>query len=109
MVVVQVGTGADRAAILQGVLRILQHMTSDWDLDLAGGIGPSSLLVADLGFESLDIVQLIVAIQETFHRRDLPFEQLLMVDGRYVDDLEVAQVVDFLVAHLGSTGPGSST
>jgi acyl carrier protein len=109
MDVVEVGRGADRAAISHQVLGILEQMTSDWDLDLAGGITPRSQLVADLGFESLDIVQLIVAIQEAWHRRDLPFEQLLMTEGRYVDDLTVTGVVDFLALHVGSAGPGSST
>jgi acyl carrier protein len=97
-----VGPALDRGAILAEVVRILEHMTSDWDLELSGGIGPASRVVDDLGFESLDVVQFVVAIQEAFRRRDLPFEELLMVHGRYVDDLQVSHVVDFLLPHLSA-------
>ena len=51
--------------------------------DLFGQIG-------DLGFESIDIVQFVVALEENFKRRDMPFEKLLMIDGRYVDELSVS-------------------
>jgi acyl carrier protein len=96
----QSGVHVDRQRILDDVVLILSEMTSDWDLDFSGGIGPQTLLIADLAFESIDVVQLVVALEERFGRRDLPFEQLLMSDGRYVDDLSVAQVVDFLVSQV---------
>jgi acyl carrier protein len=90
----------DERTILQDVVGILEDMTSDWDLEFSGGIGPNTHLIADLAFESIDMVQFIVALEEQFMRRDLPVETLLMADGRYVDDLQVAQVVDFLSKHL---------
>ena len=82
------------------VVLILEHMTSDWDMDFSGPIGPQTRLIDDLTFESIDMVQFVVALEEHFKRRDLPFEKLLMVDGRYVDDLRVDQVVAFLDQHL---------
>ncbi len=91
-----------RETILGDMVQILTDMTSDWDLGFSGGVGPDTRLIADLGFESIDVVQLVVAIEERFLQRDLPFEKLLMVDGRYVDDLRVAQVVDFLHEHLAA-------
>jgi len=33
-------------------------------------------------------------------RRHLHFEQLLMVDGRYVQELQVKQIADFLAQQL---------
>ncbi len=93
-------TDDGRPAILGVVVEILADITADWDLDFAGGIGPRTLLIVDLAFESIDVVEFVVAIEERFDRRDLPFEQLLMKDGRYVDDLAVWQIVDFLVEHL---------
>jgi acyl carrier protein len=101
--VTQAGADWDRDSIVAEVLRIVQHMTSDWELESIDPIVPSTRLVADLAFESLDIVQLVVAIQESFHRRDLPFEHLLLVNGQYVDDLTLTQVVDFLMEHLAQT------
>jgi acyl carrier protein len=90
----------DEKTILQSVIRILEDMTSDWDLDFSGGIKSDTRLIADLAFESIDMVQFVVAIEEKFMRRDLPFEKLLMVNGRYVDDLSVAEVSGFLQEHL---------
>lgn len=94
-------------AILHGVTDILQNMTSDWDLEFSGAIGPATRLIADLAFESIDVVEFVVAIQSHFMRPSLPFEELLMEEGRYVDDLCVAEVVDFLVRCL-SNDNGSS-
>jgi acyl carrier protein len=90
----------DKGIILQSVIQILEDMTSDWDLDFSGGIKSDTRLIADLAFESIDMVQVVVAIEEKFMRRDLPFEKLLMVDGRYVDDLSVAEVSSFLQEYL---------
>lgn len=79
---------------------ILTDMTSDWDIELDSEINRKTRLIADLAFESIDIVELVVAIEQTFNSRGIPFERLLMVDGRYVDDLSVAQVSDFVAANL---------
>lgn len=91
----------DRETIQQTVIRILKEMTQDWDLEFEGGIGLETRLIGDLAFESIDMVQLMAAIEEAFHRRDLPFERFLMQDGRYVDELTVRATVDFLDQHLG--------
>ena len=47
----------------------------------------------------IDVVHLVVAIETQFKRRDLPFEELLMADDRYVDELTLRQIVDFLEKH----------
>jgi acyl carrier protein len=86
----------ERTAIEQDVIRILSDMTKDWDLEFSGAIGPQTRLVGDLAFESIDVVQFVVAIEEHYKRRDLPFEQLLMKDGRYVSEIRVQDAVDFL-------------
>lgn len=90
----------NREQILSQIIEILQQMTSDWDTGFSGEIGPHTHLVRDLNCESIDIVQFVVAIEERFQRRDLPMEKLLMVDGRYVDDLPVSEVVNFLYSNL---------
>jgi acyl carrier protein len=90
----------DREAILQALLEIVENMTQDWESGYGGPPRSETRLIADLGFESVDIVQLVVAIEQHFDRRDLPFEQLLMVDGRYVDEVKVGDAVEFLAKHL---------
>jgi len=88
--------------VLHELILILQDMTSDWDLEFSGGIQPQTGLICDLTFQSIDMVQLLVAIEERFKHRNLPFEKLLMTDGRYVDELRVQEVVDFLCEHLNT-------
>jgi acyl carrier protein len=88
--------------IERDLLALLTDMTSDWDLDYTDPITPATRLMADLSFESIDVVQLVVAIEAHFQRRKLKFEQLMMVDGRYVQELEVRQIVDFLDQQLAA-------
>ena len=45
---------------------------------------------------------LVVAIEAHVHRRHLKFEQLMMVDGRYVQELKVGEIVDFLDKQLAA-------
>jgi acyl carrier protein len=54
----------------------------------------------DLAFESIDVVQLVVALEKNFERKGLPFEQLFMRDGDYVNELEVKEIVEFLHKNL---------
>ena len=100
--------GIGRQEIEAAILEILNDLTADWDTDYSGEIGPETLLVEELAFESIDVVQLVVSIESRFERRDLPFERLLMSDGQYVDDMTVRQVVDFLEANLATPAADAS-
>ena len=82
------------------VIELLKDMTSDWDTGFGGEIGNGTALIGDLGFESIDVVHLVTAIEQRYDRSDLPFEKLLMQDGHYVDDLTVGQIAQFLHANL---------
>lgn len=90
----------ERPLILNQVIQVLETMTQDWDMDYAGAINEDVKLVEDLTFASIDIIQLVVALEEAFQRRDLPVDRLLLKDGRYVDEIKVSSIVDFLKAHL---------
>lgn len=81
---------------VQKLITLLEDFTQDWDTGLEGAMTRDSHLLADLSFESIDIIQLIVAIQEDILGAKLPFEKLLMKDGRYVDDLSIGQIADFI-------------
>lgn len=97
-------TSHGTAQILDTLVDILEDITQEWDTELSGNIGPDTSLMNDLTFESIDVVMLIVAIEERFGKTGLPFEELLMVDGRYVDDLRVSELVSFLEAQLNDGG-----
>lgn len=84
---------------LQALITLLEDFTQDWDHAFSGEMGADTRLLADLGFESIDIIQLVVAIQEEVVRRKLSFDQLLMKDGRYVDDLSIGQIAGYLAAN----------
>ena len=49
--------------------------------------------IPDIGnFDSIDVIQFVVAMESAFQNRNLGFQNLLMQDGRYVDDLSLAQI-----------------
>jgi acyl carrier protein len=104
MAELQMGNSPDSGRILANLVEILEEITQDWDTELSGKIGADTSLMNDLTFESIDVVMLIVAIEERFKRTGLPFDELLMVDGRYVDDLRVFELVSFLETHLNGAG-----
>jgi acyl carrier protein len=91
-----------REAILKDLLAVLEDITLDWDLEFDGSIGPHTRLIADLAFESVDVVQFVVAIEEQFKCRGLSWEEFLMEDGRYVDEIKVGDTVDFLYKKLNN-------
>lgn len=91
---------ASRAALEKVVISVLDDTVLDWDLDIEGGIVASTTLIGDLAFESIDVVQFCVALEQALDRKGLPFEKLFIDDGAYVDDVSVAQVVDFLTVEL---------
>lgn len=92
--------GVDRQAITDKVVQILKNITHDWDMDFAGEIDENVRLVEDLTFASIDIIQLVVALEEGFQRRNLPIEKLLLKEGRYVDEIHVYNIVNFLMENL---------
>lgn len=89
-----------RDALVSRLVTLLEDFTQDWDQAGEAAMGAETRLLADLGFESVDIIQLTVAIEEEFGLHKTPFDQLLMKDGRYVDDLSIGQIADFLVGRL---------
>jgi len=95
-------TPLTQAQIETDLCTILTDMTTDWDLDYDEPINGETRLMADLAFESIDVVQLVVAIEAHFKKRQMHFEHLLMVDGRYVQELQVKQISEFLEKALAA-------
>ena len=87
--------------ITQEVISILKDITSDWDIDsFDGQITADTRLVKDLSFESIEIVQLMVALEQHFQVKNLASEKLLMKDGTYVPDQKVGDIVRFLQGEI---------
>ena len=84
--------------VLGGVLELLNEVSDDWEYDDV--VGPDTYFLADLGFESLDIVVITTMIQQRYGR--LPFAEYLEELGqRPVDDrdITVAELVAFVCQH----------
>lgn len=81
------------------VLTTLNDFVEDWGLDV--DITASTKIVGDLEFDSIDVIQLTVELENVFGSRKIGFQDLLMQDGRYVDDLSVGQFQDFIETRLG--------
>jgi acyl carrier protein len=88
--------------IQDAVVRIIEDMIQDWDVEVEDSVGPQTTLVAHLGFSSIDIIHFTVAVEDHFSRPKLGFNELLMVNGKYVEDLSIAQVAAFLDRKLNS-------
>lgn len=84
------------------IIDCVEKITQDWDLELDDEITVDNKLVADLDFASVDFIQLIVAIEEQLDRK-LGFHDLLMSDGQYVEDLTIAETIDFVDKKVNQT------
>lgn len=82
------------------LINILTNMMDDWDSDFSDPISSETGLVEDLDFESIDLIQLIVAIEKEFDVKGLPYEKVLMEDSAYIDEIHVYQLCDFLFISL---------
>ena len=85
-----------KEAIEKTLVEIVEDLIQDWGIDLDDGVAGTALLVNDLDFASVDIIQLCVAIEQRYDRK-IGFQDLLMKESSYVSDLSIAQMVDFLV------------
>ncbi len=79
---------------------VLKDFIADWGLDAE--IDRDTRLVGTLEFDSIDVIQFIVAVETEFGQRNLGFQSLLMQNGRYVDDLSVGEIADFLEGRLAA-------
>ena len=84
---------------LKTVCAIVEDLIQDWGLELANPVCAATLLVADLDFASVDVIQLCVALEQSYERK-LGFQDLLMRDGSYVSDLSLAQVAAHVESRL---------
>lgn len=90
----------DRKTILSTVISTIESLVQDWDIDEP--IEAQTRVVADLEFESIDLIQMVAALEQAFAIPGMSFVDLLIVDGRYVEDLSVGQITDGVAARIAS-------
>lgn len=89
--------------IRQDTITLLQQVAEDWDYDEP--ITEDTYLVADLGFESLDVVILGTKMQDHYGHV-LPFNDLFAEIGqREIKDLTLGEWVSFIDRHLPAASP----
>lgn len=81
------------------IISLIIKIALDSDLESDQLINAETLLVKDLGYPSICFIQLILAIEEKFNQK-IGFTDLLMPDGQFVDDLSIAQLVEFVYGRL---------
>jgi len=90
----------DKESVFKTVSELLTKMLGDWEY--AGELTSETLLVADLGLESLDVVVLGETIQKHYDAA-IPFARFLADIGQQeVRDICVGEFVEFVHQHLNS-------
>jgi acyl carrier protein len=92
------------APIRVAVNDIIKQTTAAWDLD-DEPIEDTTTLIADLGFSSVDLIHLMASIEMHFHRK-FPYDEIIMKDGQYVDDITVLELMDFVSRNIDRPAPG---
>jgi len=90
------GQARPTGAVAEQIVAIVAEMVDDWSVDVGDPIGLDTRLVADLEFCSVDIIHLVVTIEEHFSCPRMGFHELVLRDNRYVDDLTVGQLAEFV-------------
>jgi acyl carrier protein len=89
-----------RETVLADVIAILKGLMGDWEFE--GELREDSLLLEELGLESIDAVVLGTSIQEKY-QRTLPFPQFLIeLREREQRDFTIGELVDFVTRALNS-------
>lgn len=65
----------------------------------AESIELTTMLNADLGITSIDAIHLMVLLEDAIGR-PMSFQDLAIRNGRYVDDIAVGELLDFVAASL---------
>jgi acyl carrier protein len=95
-------------AVEERVIGVIADLTKDWDVEIEGGMTSGTSMVGDVDFASIDFIQMAVAIESEFKTK-LGFQDLLMQGGKYVDDVTVRQIAEFVAERLNNGVPLAPT
>jgi acyl carrier protein len=91
------------APTLERIYRDLEEVMAKTfpDRDFSCPVGPGTHVLADLGLASIDLIVLGERLEQFYGRR-LPFGPFLAsLRNRGLDDLELGDLVAFLLQHVG--------
>jgi hypothetical protein len=89
--------------IFNDVVGAINDLNSGSQVPLKGSIAHETMLGAELGLRSLDLVRLIASIQQLYAEKVIPFQDMFVTsDGSVLEDIRMSHVVSFLYDHLNS-------
>lgn len=92
-----------RPEIYTRIIPHVKNLVDDWELDdWDEEISEETQLIEDLGLTSVEFVDLFVAIEKDFGRT-IGFHELLMVDGKYISDLSLGGLTEYLFEKINAT------
>jgi acyl carrier protein len=83
------------AVIVEALTALLEEQGNE-----PGEITPATMLNADLGISSVDAIHMMIMLEDRLNA-PLSFEKLAVRDGEYVEDLSLAELLDFIADSLG--------
>ena len=89
------------------VFEVVDELLDSIDGDFEGELFPQMRLIADAGFSSIDFVQMTVMIEEQLGEK-IGFQDMLMRDGQYVQDLTLGEVIAFTESRLRKPAAASA-
>lgn len=94
----------EQATILDQIAEILYGMLDDWDPEMDGPINGQSKLSQDLCLTSIDVMHLLASIDMRYQKK-LPYERLILEDGKYRTELSVEDLANFVWENFDSAEP----
>jgi|ERR1041385_368415 acyl carrier protein len=85
------------------ITQLLQETINTWNLG-EESIHDDTRLIGDLGFASVDLIHLMASIEMRFHRK-FPYDEIIIRDGQYVDDITVLELINFVSRNLNREIP----
>ena len=98
---VNMSTEWTKDKVLKSMIEIVKEVSQDFESGFAGDISAATHLGNDLDFESIDVVEMSVSIEQCFKRRKIPFQKLFEGKDHYYD-LTVQEIADFLSEFLST-------
>ncbi|MGB3510785.1 MAG: sulfotransferase [Microcoleaceae cyanobacterium] len=83
------------------ILEVVEGMVVENHIEFEESIQPNTRLVQDLGFTSINFVELVVLIEERLGDK-LGFHGLLMQEGEYIEDLYIYELIKFVQQKFNS-------
>lgn len=87
-----------RTECLQVVEQVIAELLEEMGQE-AETIELTTMLNADLGITSIDAIHLMVLLEDNLGQA-MSFQELAIRNGRYVDDIAVGELLDFVADNL---------